>query len=376
VVNLWIFVFTFPFTRQLYYKMVHGQCIHYGIFDDELDLSFDDLLEVPMDYIKDFPKVTIIDLSNNGIMCLPDEFATCFENLQHLDISHNWISILPKNFGLLTSLRHLDLSFNEIRYLDTCFSKLQNLDWLDLSGNKLIPMMKEVTEKHWGINENYSCAKSIVMLMSQVDTFGDSIVAGSPEDDNAEPDRKVEVLFSRIKTPCLISNKIGTKDGKGVLVEDHAGQLFYVTFGRSIKDLRKAREDACVEDVSVEEKMSCDDSKPQPHSSKMVDHIKKLSRAILFCGIFLLMATITLAWAVHPINLKNGIAGWIDTTEYEIICWFIEIHSWIYEKSLIFSIFPVSPPPPPEIIQGFWEWLGKSFSNIFYTLFWNFRPKP
>jgi len=353
-----------------------GNCeVRYRLYDDELDLSFEELVEIPMQSLQNFSNVVTVDLSHNSIQYLPNEFALCFENLQRLDLSYNCISNLPENFGMLSGLTTLDLSCNNIRQLDVHFAKLKKLVWLDLTGNKLIPILREVAEKrcNWYGDENYCCAQRIITFMQQVDTFGNSnyCIDVCPKQSNINVGT-VEVLFTRTMPPK--SKELGTQEGNGVLIEDDKGQFFYVSFGKLQKNLRPQMKS--MESITCKTKILSKTliTKSDPSSSKKILSAIKLVRGVLFCIIFATSCTIFVSMTVYPENLRPYIVTVLDLVGLTKNA--VQLHSLISIIIQRISIFPVSPslpePPPP---LGFWNWLGNTISSLFYSLFLNYSTK-
>lgn len=85
-----------------------------SIYFNAVDLSYNDLTEVPSNYFRSASHVVYLDLSHNHLMTLPGDAM-----LQ------------------LSSLKHLFLHQNDIRYLPAEISRLPHLKFLSIQGNPL-----------------------------------------------------------------------------------------------------------------------------------------------------------------------------------------------------------------------------------------------
>ncbi|KAK8899010.1 hypothetical protein M9Y10_001306 [Tritrichomonas musculus] len=84
------------------------------------------------------PQLQTLDLSKNQIHDLPNNFSKSFPNLQNLDLSHNFISFLPDDDTYFpNTLKELNISQNCIEKVSTSITSLPNLSILNLSYNRL-----------------------------------------------------------------------------------------------------------------------------------------------------------------------------------------------------------------------------------------------
>lgn len=135
--------------------------------DNKLDLSLNELTEVPVKEMLAIPKATEIDLSCNCLKILSPNFAT-LTHITILDLSKNELTELPDNFGNLTNLRHLDLYSNKLTTLPVSFSRLKNLAWLDLKNNPLESQLNAVAGDCLVKEQCQSCAKKVVSYMQSI----------------------------------------------------------------------------------------------------------------------------------------------------------------------------------------------------------------
>ncbi|XP_053995102.1 chaoptin-like isoform X1 [Hylaeus volcanicus] len=112
-----------------------------------LDLSFNNISQLPADTFYNAPDLRSLDLRNNFIVVLePGTFG--LSRLETLNLQNNKIESLRKqSFHGLGLLQLLDLSENQLTQLSTeQFRNLKNLRILNLSGNKIRSLPKDVFE--------------------------------------------------------------------------------------------------------------------------------------------------------------------------------------------------------------------------------------
>lgn len=136
---------------------------------NELDLSLNELTEVPVKELAATPKATHLDLSCNRIQSLPSDFAS-LTHLVKIDLSRNKLTELPQNFGNLLNLQFLDLDRNELKNIPVSFCKLKNLRWLDLKDNPLEAKFKAVAGDCLDEKQCQQCAKKIVLYMQNIES--------------------------------------------------------------------------------------------------------------------------------------------------------------------------------------------------------------
>jgi len=136
---------------------------------NELDLSLNQLTDVPVKELVAASKATHLDLSCNHIQSLPNDFAT-LTHLVKIDLSRNKLTELPHNFGNLINLQFLDLDRNELRNLPISFCRLRNLRWLDLKDNPLETRLKAVAGDCLDEKQCQACAKKVVAYMQSIDS--------------------------------------------------------------------------------------------------------------------------------------------------------------------------------------------------------------
>lgn len=131
---------------------------------NELDLSLNELTNVPVKEMAVAKKATRVDLSCNFLQTLPNDFAT-LTHLVKIDLSKNKLTALPENFGNLTGLQYLDLYDNQLVMIPLSFSKLTRLKWLDLKDNPLDSKLKAIAGDCLDEKQCAMCAKKVVGFM-------------------------------------------------------------------------------------------------------------------------------------------------------------------------------------------------------------------
>ncbi|XP_070570354.1 protein scribble homolog [Ptychodera flava] len=146
-----------------------------------LDVSNNNLVNLPGDFVEDQPSLEELDLSNNNFQEIPEEMremkslrrfampgnniaripenmGDSMANLVDLDLSNNNINVIPSSFAGMKGLRKLQLQDNRISTLPVEVQQLQNLEKLDLSRNEMSELPESVCKmqslRYLYINEN------------------------------------------------------------------------------------------------------------------------------------------------------------------------------------------------------------------------------
>ncbi|OCH91705.1 adenylate cyclase-like protein [Obba rivulosa] len=107
-----------------------------------LNLSFNDLQDVPPTFFKSFVRLRELYLSGNNIRVIPIDDFHYLRKLDVLFLNGNKLQTLPSALGQLKSLAVLDVGSNELRYnihnweFDWNWNSNPTLRYLNLSGNK------------------------------------------------------------------------------------------------------------------------------------------------------------------------------------------------------------------------------------------------
>lgn len=110
----------------------------------ELDLSYSDLEEIPIEVFSNSSLETLI-LRGNKIKKIPDKISL-LKNLQDLDLSNNSVSEISKKIGGLTKLKLLDLDNNNLKKIPDEVFMLQSLRGLFINNNSLVEVPNIISE--------------------------------------------------------------------------------------------------------------------------------------------------------------------------------------------------------------------------------------
>jgi len=102
-----------------------------------LDLSFNQIEQLPDDLFYCLSSLNVLLLSNNLLRTLPQS-DVLLSSLTLLKLSHNQLSSLPEHFGNnLLNLTELALDSNKLTYLPESLAGAENLEYLDLHSNAI-----------------------------------------------------------------------------------------------------------------------------------------------------------------------------------------------------------------------------------------------
>ena len=107
-----------------------------------LNVSFNDIVEVPSYTLRRCDKLEQLYLSGNKLTSLPSEDLELLQNLRVLHLNGNRLQTLPSELGSIKNLEHLDVGSNVLKYNIANWPYDWNWNWntalryLNLSGNK------------------------------------------------------------------------------------------------------------------------------------------------------------------------------------------------------------------------------------------------
>lgn len=107
-----------------------------------LNLSYNEIFEIPSGYISHFSQLRSLYLSGNYLSSLPVEDLDELQNVNTLNLNGNRFGTLPAELSKLTNLTSLDVGSNQLKYnignipydWNWCYNKM--LKYLNFSGNK------------------------------------------------------------------------------------------------------------------------------------------------------------------------------------------------------------------------------------------------
>ncbi|XP_061197975.1 slit homolog 3 protein-like [Saccostrea echinata] len=106
-----------------------------------LDMSFNEINNIPSEGLKTLTKLNNLDLSNCGIRYIHENAFSNLKNLNNLKLSNNYIQSVPKNIP--KNLLYLYMAGNQINVLrNNSFSDLRSLRRLHLGNNKILTLFE------------------------------------------------------------------------------------------------------------------------------------------------------------------------------------------------------------------------------------------
>ncbi|KAI9594516.1 hypothetical protein BDF19DRAFT_386400 [Syncephalis fuscata] len=91
--------------------------INTGLDVYSLNLSFNHIHSISLQFFQPLSKLRVLDLSGNGLRALPRDIGLYFLQLRELRLSKNQIEFLPPSIGAMEDLELLDLGWNMIEMI-------------------------------------------------------------------------------------------------------------------------------------------------------------------------------------------------------------------------------------------------------------------
>ncbi|KAJ6616665.1 hypothetical protein B0H10DRAFT_1948982 [Mycena sp. CBHHK59/15] len=116
-----------------------------------LNLSFNDIQDMPSNFFRHLTKLEEVYLSGNGLTNFPSEDLPKLTRLSTLFLNGNRLQTLPQELGKVKSLMILDVGSNWLKYninnweFDWNWNFNKNLRYLNLSGNKRLQIKSDVS---------------------------------------------------------------------------------------------------------------------------------------------------------------------------------------------------------------------------------------
>ncbi|KAJ6594649.1 adenylate cyclase [Mycena capillaripes] len=116
-----------------------------------LNLSFNDIQDMPSNFFRHLTKLEEVYLSGNGLTTFPSEDLPKLTRLSTLFLNGNRLQTLPQELGKVKSLTVLDVGSNSLKYninnweFDWNWNFNKNLRYLNLSGNKRLQIKSDVS---------------------------------------------------------------------------------------------------------------------------------------------------------------------------------------------------------------------------------------
>ncbi|KAK7049477.1 cysteinyl-tRNA synthetase [Paramarasmius palmivorus] len=103
-----------------------------------LNLSFNDIQDLPINFFRNFLKLEELYLSGNKLASIPTEDLPKLTKLTALFLNGNKLQTLPRELGKVIGLTILDVGSNMLKNFNT------NLKYLNLSGNKRLQIKSDM----------------------------------------------------------------------------------------------------------------------------------------------------------------------------------------------------------------------------------------
>ncbi|KAJ7106271.1 hypothetical protein C8R44DRAFT_942141 [Mycena epipterygia] len=178
-----------------------------------LNLSFNNIRDIPSDFFCDLTKLEEVCLSGNDLINFPGEDLPKLTQLSTLFLNGNRLQTLPHELGRVKSLSVLDVGSNSLKYninnweFDWNWNFNKNLKYLNLSGNKRLRIKSDVSvpgrhqsmstlsrESLAGFSE-LTQLRVLGLMDAMITTTGTDTSTGIPEEND---DRRVRTSSSLV----------------------------------------------------------------------------------------------------------------------------------------------------------------------------------
>ncbi|KAI0058114.1 PP2C-domain-containing protein [Artomyces pyxidatus] len=186
-----------------------------------LNLSFNDIQEMPRSFFRDMTKLEELYMSGNKLASLPTEDLHRLTRLEVMFLNGNRLQTLPQELGKVPSLIVLDVGSNALKYnisnweFDWNWNFNQNLRYLNLSGNKRLEIKPDQTRKGQA-----PVSKALLDLagfggLTQLKVLGlmDVTTTFAPNIPDDNEDRRVRTSLSEVNNMQYgIADNLGNRD--------------------------------------------------------------------------------------------------------------------------------------------------------------------
>lgn len=173
----------------------------------ELDLSYNELTELPANFGALFNKLEKLNISENKLTTFPDSVFEGLVNLKELNLSWNQLKELSYSVFTLPKLEKLYLHSNQLERLPVnVFEELKNLKIFNISRNRLIEIPSEIcnlTELEY-LDVSYNQLKTLPRQIARLENLNilnisgnDNFIHDSPCEDGFNVVELVEI-FNKI----------------------------------------------------------------------------------------------------------------------------------------------------------------------------------
>ncbi|KAI0075659.1 PP2C-domain-containing protein [Panus rudis PR-1116 ss-1] len=211
-----------------------------------LNLSFNDIQELPRGFFKNLAHLRELYLSGNKLSVLPSEDLHQLRELRVLFINGNKLQTLPRELGRVHTLTMLDVGSNVLKYninnyeFDWNWNSNPNLLYLNFSGNKRFEIKPDTSKVNPGRNQLDRRSLADFSRLSQLKVLGlmDVTTTFMPNipDDNEQ--RRVRTSLSEVNGMAYgIADTLGqsltTFDFVKPEFRERKNEAIFAMFGRS-----------------------------------------------------------------------------------------------------------------------------------------------
>ncbi|OCF34239.1 adenylate cyclase [Kwoniella heveanensis BCC8398] len=188
-----------------------------------VNLSFNDIYEIPPDTLGKCDKLEAIYLSGNKLTSLPSEDLEKLVNLKTLFVNGNKLQTLPSELGAIKTLQHLDVGSNVLKYNIANWPYDWNWNWntalryLNLSGNKRLEI-KPTSAQDMNHASSFRKELSDFTALTQLRVLGlMDVTLRIPSLPDESDEKRVRTSFSSINNMAYgISDMLGTNEHLGM----------------------------------------------------------------------------------------------------------------------------------------------------------------
>ncbi|WRT69993.1 uncharacterized protein IL334_006986 [Kwoniella shivajii] len=184
-----------------------------------VNLSFNDIYEIPPDTISRCTKLEALYLSGNKITSLPAEDLEKLVSLKTLHLNGNKLQTLPSELGAIKTLQHLDVGSNVLKYNIANWPYDWNWNWntalryLNLSGNKRLEI-KPTSAQDMNHASSFRKELSDFTALAQLRVLGlMDVTLRIPSLPDESDERRIRTSFSDINNMAYgISDMLGSNE--------------------------------------------------------------------------------------------------------------------------------------------------------------------
>lgn len=230
-----------------------------------INLSFNDIYEVPPFTLCKCERLEALYLSGNKLTSLPSEDLEKLQSLKVLHLNGNKLQTLPSELGAIKTLQHLDVGSNVLKYnianwpYDWNWNWNTSLRYLNLSGNKRLEI-KPTSAHEMNHASSFRKELSDFTALTQLRVLGlMDVTLRIPSLPDESDEKRVRTSFSDINNMAYgISDMLGSIDNLAMfdLVVPHfrgkENECLFGMFGRATTTLQGGKIAKHVQEIFAE----------------------------------------------------------------------------------------------------------------------------